>query len=78
MSEASHPPTLLTPSGTRAVASTMCRGAVPGLPAHTYATVVDALDALTGALLVTTLGMTPNEARVVLDYLWAAREITEA
>jgi hypothetical protein len=56
----------------------MCRGAVPGLPAHTYTTVVDALDALTAALLVTTLGMTPNEARVVLDYLWAAREITEA
>ena len=32
-----------------------------GPAAHTYTTVVDALDALTAALLVTTLGMTPNE-----------------
>jgi hypothetical protein len=46
---------------------------VPGLRPHTYTTVVDALDALTAALLVTTLGMTPNQARIVLDYLWTAR-----
>jgi hypothetical protein len=57
----------------RAVAATMCRAAVPGLPPHTASTAVDALDAIVGALLVTTLDLTPTDARSVTGYMWADR-----
>jgi hypothetical protein len=51
----------------------MCRAAVPGLPPHTASTAVDALDAIVTALLVTTLDLTPNDARSVLAYMWQQR-----
>lgn len=75
MSESNHPipPTPLTPSGTRAVAAAMCRAALPDLLPPTATAAVDALDAITGALLVTTLGLSPIEARAVLAYVWAQR-----
>jgi hypothetical protein len=69
----SHPPTRLTTSGTRAVAAAMAGAAAPGLPPHTYSALVDALDAVSTALLVGTLGLSPMEALAVLDHLWAAR-----
>ena len=63
----------LTPSGVRALAATMVRGGVPDLPPYTAAVMIDALDSLTRALLVDALGLSPHEARTVLDHLWAAR-----
>lgn len=48
----------------------MVRGALPDVPPHTATVMVDALDALSRALLVDVLGLSPAAALDLLDYLW--------
>jgi hypothetical protein len=72
VSEAFHPPTLLTPSGTRAVAAVMVRAADPAVPPIVATTLVDMVDQLTATVLLGA-GLSPAEALSVLGYLWATR-----
>ena len=60
-----HRPSNLAPAELRQLAATMVRGAVPDVPAR-------AIDAAVWAMFGS-LGMTPREAAVVADFLWAAR-----
>jgi hypothetical protein len=39
---------------------------------------IDALDALSRALLVQVIGLSPIEALAIQSHLWATREITQA
>ena len=73
MAESNHYPLPLTPSGVRAAAATMARAAVPAVPPHTASTVVDAVDLVTRTLLIDVLGLSPQEALHIADYLWSLR-----
>jgi hypothetical protein len=50
----------------------MVHGAVPDVPARAASMAIDAIDAAMCAMFGS-LGMTPREAAVVADFLWAAR-----
>jgi hypothetical protein len=67
-----HRPAQLSPPELRQLAATMVRGAVPGTPPRAASMAVDAIDAAVWAMLGS-LGMTPNQAALVADMLWAAR-----
>ena len=67
-----HRPAQLSPPELRQVASTMVVGAVPGTPPRAASLAVDAIDATVRGMFGS-LGMTPQEAAVIADFLWAAR-----
>jgi hypothetical protein len=67
-----HRPAQLSPAELRQLASTMVVGAVPGIPPRAASLTVDAIDAAVWGMLGS-LGMTPREAAVIADFLWAAR-----
>jgi hypothetical protein len=73
MTNPATPPQPLTPSGIRAVAASMAATAVPNLLPHTATVMIDALDALSRALLVQVIGLAPIEAMAIQSYLWSAR-----
>jgi hypothetical protein len=56
----------------------MTATAVPDLPPHTATVMIDALDALSRALLVQVIGLSPIEALAIQSYLWSARLSREA
>ena len=67
-----HRPAQLSPPELRQLAATMIVGVVPGVPARAASMAIDGVDAAVWAMLGS-LGMTPQEAAVVADVLWAAR-----
>ena len=67
-----HRPSNLAPAELRQLAATMVHGAVPDVPARAASMAIDAIDAAMCAMFGS-LGMTPREAAVVADFLWAAR-----
>jgi hypothetical protein len=67
-----HRPAQLSPPELRQLAAIMVAGAVPGIPPRAASLTVDAIDAAVWAILGS-LGLTPREAAVVADALWAAR-----
>jgi hypothetical protein len=68
VSEASHPPTPLSPPGRRALAAAVL-GTATHLPPFAASLVVDVLDAACWAMLARA-GATPQEAAAILADLW--------
>ena len=60
----------LTQSGTRAVAAGMVVTAVPTTPPHSASVALEAVDAVSRAVLVDVLGLSRDESRTVLAVLW--------
>jgi len=50
----------------------MVVGALPGVPPRAASLTIDAVDAAVWAMLGS-IGLTPREAHVIADTLWAAR-----
>ena len=67
-----HRPAQLAPHELRQLAATMVTGAIPGVPPRVASLAVDAIDAAVWAMLGS-LGLTPREAQLIADALWAAR-----
>src|SRR5215207_10626590 len=67
-----HRSAQLAPTELRQLATTLIVGADPGMPPRAASLAVDAIDAALWGMLGS-LGLTPREAAVVADVLWAAR-----
>ena len=67
-----HRPAQLAPPELRQLATTLIVGPDPGMPSRAASLAVDAIDAALWGMLGS-LGLTPREAAVVADVLWAAR-----
>jgi hypothetical protein len=65
-----HRPAQLAPPELRQLATTLIVG--PDMPSRAASLAVDAIDAALWGMLGS-LGLTPREAAVVADVLWAAR-----
>ena len=69
MSDPASAPGPLSPSGRRALAASMVRGAVPDVHPLVATTVVDLLDTVSECILAG-VGVSPDNSRAILDALW--------
>ena len=67
-----HRPAQLSPPELRQLAATTLRASIPDIPPRAASLAIDAIDAAVWGMLGS-LGMTPREAAVIADFLWAAR-----
>jgi hypothetical protein len=66
-----HRPAQLSPPELRQLAATTLRASIPDIPPRAASLAIDAIDAAVWGMLGS-LGMTPREAAVIADFLWAA------